>query len=89
MGIFFRSINKEGAIIGMILGLITTLTYIIYFKFIFPDLNNANYWIFGISPEGFGVIGMLVNFIAAIICLRIFPKPPKEVDTILDSIRKP
>ncbi|MEC8097406.1 MAG: sodium:solute symporter family protein [Pseudomonadota bacterium] len=89
MGIFFRSINKEGAIIGMILGLITTLTYIIYFKFIFPDLNNANYWIFGISPEGFGVIGMLVNFIAAIICLRIFPKPPKEVDRILDSIRKP
>ncbi len=89
MGIFFRNMNKEGAIIGMILGLITTLTYIIYFKFIFPDLNNANYWIFGISPEGFGVIGMLVNFIAAIICLRIFPKPPKEVDTILDSIRKP
>ena len=89
MGIFFRNINKEGAIIGMILGLITTLTYIIYFKFIFPDLNNANYWIFGISPEGFGVIGMLVNFIAAIICLRIFPKPPKEVDRILDSIRKP
>ncbi len=89
MGIFFRNMNKEGAIIGMILGLITTLTYIIYFKFIFPDLNNANYWIFGISPEGFGVIGMLVNFIAAIICLRIFPKPPKEVDRILDSIRKP
>jgi cation/acetate symporter len=89
MGIFFRNINKEGAIIGMILGLITTLTYIIYFKFIFPDLNNANYWIFGISPEGFGVIGMIVNFIAAIICLRIFPKPPKEVDRILDSIRKP
>jgi cation/acetate symporter len=89
MGIFFRNINKEGAIIGMILGLITTLTYIIYFKFIFPDLNNANYWIFGISPEGFGVIGMIVNFIAAIICLRIFPKPPKEIDRILDSIRKP
>jgi len=89
MGIFFRNINKEGAIIGMILGLITTLTYIIYFKFIFPDLNNANYWIFGISPEGFRVIGMIVNFIAATICLRIFPKPPKEIDRILDSIRKP
>ena len=65
MGIFFKNINKEGAILGMILGLITTLSYIIYFKFIFPNFNNSDYWFLGISPEGFGVIGMIVNFLTA------------------------
>ncbi|MBK86922.1 MAG: cation acetate symporter [Flavobacteriaceae bacterium] len=89
MGIFFKEINKEGAILGMVLGLVTTLSYIIYFKFMFPELNNSEYWLLGISPEGFGVIGMLVNFATAIICLQMFSKPPRSVANLLNSIRKP
>ena len=89
MGIFFKNINKEGAILGMILGLITTLSYIIYFKFIFPNLNNSDYWFLGISPEGFGVIGMIVNFLTAALCIKFFPNPPKKVGLILATIRQP
>ncbi|RZO26023.1 MAG: cation acetate symporter [SAR86 cluster bacterium] len=89
MGIFFKEINKEGAILGMVLGLVTTFSYIIYFKFMFPELNNSKYWLLGISPEGFGVIGMLVNFMTAIICLQLFPTPPSSVTNLLNSIRKP
>jgi cation/acetate symporter len=89
MGIFFKEINKEGAILGMVLGLVTTFSYIIYFKFMFPEFNNSEYWLLGISPEGFGVIGMLVNFMTAIICLQMFSKPPSSVTNLLNSIRKP
>ena len=89
MGIFFKNINKEGAILGMILGLITTLSYIIYFKFIFPNFNNSDYWFLGISPEGFGVIGMIVNFLTAALCIKFFPHPPKKVGLILATIRQP
>ena len=89
MGIFFKNINKEGAILGMILGLITTLSYIIYFKFIFPNFNNSDYWFLGISPEGFGVIGMIVNFLTAAFCIKFFPNPPKKVGLILATIRQP
>ena len=89
MGIFFKNINKEGAILGMILGLITTLSYIIYFKFIFPNFNNSDYWFLGISPEGFGVIGMIVNFLTAALCIKFFPNPPKKVGLILATIRQP
>ncbi len=89
LGIFFRNINKEGAILGMILGLITTLSYIIYFKFMFPNFNNADYWFLGISPEGFGVVGMIINFVTAFMCTLFFPKPPNKVKLILDTIRRP
>ena len=89
LGIFFRNINKEGAILGMILGLITTLSYIIYFKFMFPNFNNADNWFLGISPEGFGVVGMIINFVTAFMCSLCFPKPPNKVKLILDSIRRP
>ncbi len=89
MGIFFKNINKEGAILGMILGLITTLSYIIYFKFIFPNFNNSDYWFLGLSPEGFGVIGMIVNFLTAALCIKFFPNPPEKVGLILATIRQP
>ncbi|WP_150139035.1 sodium:solute symporter family protein, partial [Candidatus Enterovibrio escicola] len=61
MGIFSKKMNKEGAIAGMITGLLFTATYIIYFKFVDPTSNKPENWLFGISPEGIGTIGMLVN----------------------------
>ena len=57
LGIFYKRLNKEGAIAGMLSGLIVTASYIIFFKFINPELNTSDYWIFGISPEGFGFFG--------------------------------
>ena len=66
LGIFTSWVTREGSILGMLGGLLFTMTYIIYFKFIFTDLNNPDYWLFGISPEGIGVIGMCINFIVAV-----------------------
>src|SRR5690606_31195851 len=63
MGIFVRRMNKEGAIAGMLSGLSFTFVYILYFKFINPAANNADHWLLGISPEGIGALGMLLNFI--------------------------
>lgn len=89
MGIFYKPANKEGVIIGMIVGLVATLTYIIYFKFIAPELNVASHWFLGISPEGFGVIGMLINFIIILGSSFFFTKPPIRVDEMVEEIRQP
>ncbi|MCI5044407.1 MAG: cation acetate symporter [Aquisalinus sp.] len=89
MGIFFRGMNKEGAIAGMIAGLIFTMSYIWHFKFGAPELNNKDYWLFGISPEGIGSIGMVINFAVAFI-VSSFTKPvPTEVRDLVDDIRIP
>ena len=89
MGIFSKRMNKYGAICGMLSGLIFTATYIIFFKFISPEYNTSEYWLFGISPEGIGVIGMIINFIIAIIISSISKPPPIEVYEIVDNIRMP
>ena len=89
MGIFSKRMNSHGAIVGMIAGLIFTATYIVFFKFISPELNNSEYWLFGISPEGIGVIGMLINFFFAITISSITKPPPIEVYEIVDNIRLP
>ena len=89
MGIFSKRMNSHGAIVGMIAGLIFTATYIVFFKFISPELNNSKYWLFGISPEGIGVIGMLINFFFAITISSITKPPPIEVYEIVDNIRLP
>ena len=89
MGIFSKRINSAGAIVGMISGLIFTLSYIIFFKFISPELNISNYWLFGISPEGIGVIGMLINFFFAITVSSITKPPPEEIKTLVNKIRQP
>ena len=89
MGIFSKRMNSYGAITGMISGLLFTASYIIFFKFISPELNNSEYWLLGISPEGIGVIGMLVNFIFAIIISSISKAPPIEVYKLVDNIRLP
>ena len=89
MGIFSKRMNKYGAICGMLSGLIFTATYIIFFKFISPEYNTSEYWLFGISPEGIGVIGMIINFMIAIIISSISKPPPIEVYEIVDNIRMP
>ena len=81
LGIFSKSTNKEGAIAGMLAGLAFTSSYIIYFKFINPQLDNSNFWIGSISPEGIGFIGMFVNFFIAFLVTKFFANPPKEVNS--------
>jgi cation/acetate symporter len=89
LGIFYKRLNKEGAIAGMISGLIATSSYITYFKFINPQLNVAENWLFGISPEGIGFLGMIINFVIALIVSNFYSKPPKEIYQMIDEIRKP
>ena len=89
LGIFTSWVTREGSILGMLSGLLFTMTYITYFKFIFTDLNNPDYWLFGISPEGIGVIGMCINFIVAMFISKLTLSPPKEVTELVREIRKP
>lgn len=89
LGIFYKRLNKEGAIAGMLSGLIVTAGYIIFFKFINPELNSSENWLFGISPEGFGFFGMFINFGVALFVSFIFKAPPKRVYELIDEIRKP
>jgi cation/acetate symporter len=89
MGIFYKRLNKEGAIAGMISGLIITSAYIINFKFLNVHLNSADNWFFGISPEGFGFVGMIINFIVALIVSFFFTKPPDDIYRMVDKIRQP
>ena len=89
MGIFSKRINSVGAISGMVSGLIFTLSYIVFFKFISPELNSPDHWILGISPEGIGVVGMLINFFFATIISSITKPPPEEIRTLVNKIRQP
>jgi cation/acetate symporter len=89
MGIFSKRMNKEGAISGMITGLVFTASYIIYFKFINPSANSAENWWFGISPEGIGTLGMLFNFIISNLISKITAPPPIEIQSLVDEIRVP
>ena len=89
LGIFTKSINKQGAISGMLSGLMFTSIYIVYFKFINPDLNHSENWIFGISPEGIGFIGMIINFVTSILVSRFFNPPSKTVMDLVDNLRQP
>ena len=87
MGIFFKRINKEGGIAGMVAGIAFTLGYIIYFQFI-PGTDKSNY-LWGIAPAGIGFIGMFVNFIVAFAVSAVTPPPPKEVTDMLEQIHIP
>ena len=89
LGIFYKRLNKEGAVIGMMAGLIFTATYIIYFKFINSAFNSDEYWLFGISPEGIGFLGMLLNLSLALIVSSFCEPPPEEVIEMVDEIRRP
>ncbi len=89
MGIFSKTMNREGAVCGMLTGLIFTLTYIIYFKFIHPELNSSEHWFLGISPEGIGFIGMIVNVVTSSIVTSMTPKPPEHIGATIENLRRP
>ena len=89
MGIFSKRMNREGAVAGMITGLLFTSFYIIFFKFYRPELNTPENWWFGISPEGIGTLGMIINFAVSWSISRFTPKPPKEVQDMIENIRLP
>lgn len=89
MGIFSKRMNKHGAIAGMIVGLLFTSGYILYFKFINPSMNTPDNWLFGVSPEGIGTVGMILNFVTAIAVAAFTPPPPPRVQALVDEIRLP
>ena len=95
LGIFHKRMNKEGAIAGMIVGIVTMIFYILKFKFgVFDGGKEAvsalkDSWWFGISPEGFGSIAMLINFVVSLVVMRFTPPPPKDVQELVENIRIP
>jgi cation/acetate symporter len=95
LGIFHKRMNKEGAIAGMVVGIVTMIFYILKFKFgVFDGGKEAvsalkDSWWFGISPEGFGSIAMLINFVVSLVVMRFTRPPPKDVQELVESIRIP
>jgi cation/acetate symporter len=86
MGIFSTRMNTQGAVAGMVVGLVSTIAYIVYFKFMG---GTADQWWFGISPEGFGTVGMMLNFAVAMLVSSMTPAPPEEIQHIIEDIRIP
>jgi len=89
LGIFHKRMNKEGALSGMVVGILFTASYIIYFKFINPAANVSDNWWFGISPEGIGTLGMILNFAVAFAVHKVTGDAPAEVQDVVESIRYP
>lgn len=89
LGIFSTRINKEGAIAGMLTGLLFTISYIVYFKFVNPEINTPENWWFGLSPEGIGSVGMLLNFVVCFGISKFTPAPPLHVQELIQRIRIP
>jgi len=90
LGVFSKRMNREGAIAGMVAGIGATGLYILYFKFGLPGLGVGarKDWFLGISPEGFGAVGMLINFAVAITVSRFTPKPPDRIADLIEDIRE-
>ena len=95
MGIFNKKMNREGAIVGMLTGLTSTLIYIFWFKgwFFFPGTemaaNTPDNWFMGISPEAFGAVGALLNFVAATFVSKVTAAPPEHIQHLVEDIRVP
>jgi cation/acetate symporter len=89
LGIFTKKMNKEGAISGMIVGVLAMLFYMLKFKFNWFGGGTKEDWWLGISPEGFGTVAMIINFIVSIVISKFTPDPPKEVQEIVANIRIP
>lgn len=89
LGIFYKKMNKEGAIAGMLTGITFTASYIIYFKFINPAASTPDNWFFGISPEGIGTLGMCLNFVVSIVVNKFTAEVPQDVQDMVESIRYP
>lgn len=89
LGIFDKRMNKEGAIAGMLVGITFTAAYIIYFKFSDGRPPAEQNWLFGISPEGIGSLGMILNFVVSLTVSRLTPPPPQHVQDMVEEIRVP
>ncbi len=73
----------------MVSGITFTAAYIVWFKFVHPELNTADHWWLGISPEGIGTVGMLLNFAVTLTVSRFTPPPPPEVQALIERVRIP
>lgn len=96
LGIFSKRMNKQGAIAGMLTGLLFTYAYIEFFKGLFlrwagsPFAEDvAENWLFGVSPEGIGALGMVLNFVVALTVSRLTAAPPERVQELVEYIRAP
>ena len=92
LGIFNKKMNKEGAIAGMLTGLLFTMAYIVYFKGIFIEplaKNEPANWFLGISPEGIGVVGALLNMLVAYVVGKLTPPCPERIQHLVEEIRYP
>jgi len=91
LGIFYKKMNKEGAIAGMVVGITTMLLYMVKYRLGWFDdvLPDKSEWWFGISPEGFGTVAMILNFIVSIVIMKFTPDPPQDVQDIVENIRIP
>ncbi len=91
LGIFDKRMNKEGAVAGMVMGISIMLLYMVHFKlgWITGVTPPSSEWWFGISPEGFGTVAMLINFIISFAISRFYPAPPEDVQEMTEMIRYP
>ena len=89
LGIFYKKMNKEGAIAGMVVGILAMLFYMTKFKFGWFGGGTKAEWWFGISPEGFGTVAMILNFVVSIVIMKFTPDPPQDVQDIVENIRIP
>ncbi|HHB12499.1 MAG TPA: cation acetate symporter [Chromatiales bacterium] len=95
MGIFNKRMNRTGAVVGMLVGLLSTLVYIFWFKgwFFLPGTNmapnDAEHWFLGIQPESFGAVGAIINFVVAWLVSRVTAAPPEHIQHLVEDIRVP
>ncbi len=91
LGIFYKRMNKEGAVAGMVVGILCMLLYMIKYKLGWFDetLPPSSEWWFGISPEGFGAVAMVINFIVSLVVCKFTVAPPQDVQEIVENIRIP
>ena len=89
MGIFSKRMNKEGAVAGMVVGILLMLFYMTKFKFGWFGGGTEKDWWFGISPEGFGSFAMIVNFLVSITISNFTPEPDTEIQKLVENIRNP
>ncbi|MBK55997.1 MAG: cation acetate symporter [Flavobacteriaceae bacterium] len=89
LGIFYKRMNKEGAISGMLIGVSLMIFYMLKFKFsLFGEVSSEDWW-FGVSPEGFGTLAMIVNFIVSLTVCKFTSEPPKKIQELVEKIRIP
>ena len=89
LGIFYKKMNKEGAIAGMLVGILSMLFYMTKFKFGWFGGGSSEDWWFGVSPEGFGTIAMVINLVVSITVSNFTPSPPEKIIKLVENIRLP